>query len=379
MNKYSGLLPIYLVSLAAIFVILFGIRATAPIINPILLAAMITIMALPIPARLTQRGLPGWLSMVLTILMVVVIMGLVIVLVFFMVTKLAVELPTFMADAMASASQDLPSEVSGSQEVTVTTEYPIQLGPIAQGAIATTVDLLVQFGMALFIFFFMIGAALSLPGAERLGLDPRAPVVGRVGALTEDIRHYLTILTGINFLVGLGDTIFLMILGVDYALLWGFLAWIMGYIPSIGFILALIPPMLIAYAQYGLDTAVVVLIGYVLINGGVQNFIQPKMMGQGLKINPLVVFVGLFVWTFLLGGIGAILSVPLTLLVLTLMENFEGTRMAAVLMRYTGEEKKEERQQAVAQAKGLWDKARVAIAPTDEPEERASGAGTTST
>lgn len=369
MNKYSGRLPIYLVSLASVFVLLFGIRATASIITPILLAIMITIMALPIPAHLTRRGLPGWLSLVLTILAVVVVMGLVIVIVFFMVTKLAVELPVYMAEAAASATEALPPEVTGSEEAVSTVEYTVQLGPIAQGAIVATVDLLVQFGIALFIFFFMIGAAISLPGAARLGLDPRAPVVGRISTLTGDIRHYMTILTGINFLVGLGDTVFLMILGVDYALLWGLLAWLMGYIPSIGFIIALIPPMLMAYAQYGLETAVIVLIGYVLINGGVQNFIQPKIMGQGLKINPLVVFVGLFVWGYLLGGIGAILAVPLTLLVLTLMENFEGTRMAAVLMRYTGEEKKEERQQAMAQAVGWWAKARVAITHKDGTEE----------
>ena len=224
--------------------------------------------------------------------------------------------------------------------------------------------------MALFIFFFMISAAISLPGAARLGLDPRASVVGRIGTLTGDIRHYMTILTVINFLVGLGDTVFLMILGVDYALLWGLLAWFMGYIPSIGFIIALIPPVLMAYAQYGLGTALIVLLGYVLINGGVQNFVQPKMMGQGLKINPLVVFVGLFVWGFLLGGMGAILAVPLTVLVLTLMENFDATRIPAVLMRYTGEEKKEERQQAMVQAKGWWSKAKTAIEPKEEPEEQ---------
>ena len=120
---------------------------------------------------------------------------------------------------------------------------------------------------------------------------------------------------------------FLIVLGVDYALLWGSLAWFIGYIPSISFIIALIPPVLMAYAQYGLSTALIVLLGYVLINGGVQNFIQPKMMGQGLKINPLVVFVGLFVWGFLLGGMGAILAMPLTVLVLTLMENFDATRV----------------------------------------------------
>ena len=147
-------------------------------------------------------------------------------------------------------------------------------------------------------------------------------------ALTEDVRKYMTVLTGINFLVGMGDTVFLMILGVDYALLWGLLAWFMGYIPSIGFIIALIPPVLMAYAQYGLQTALVVLVGYILINGGVQNFIQPKVMGQRLKISPVVVFVGLFIWGYLLGGIGAILAVPMTLLVLIIMENFEGTRPA---------------------------------------------------
>ena len=168
----------------------------------------------------------------------------------------------------------------------------------------------------------------------------------------------MSVLTIINALVGLGDMIFLLIVGVDYAVLWGLLAWFMGYIPSIGFIIALIPPVLMAYAQYGLQTAMVVLVGYILINGGVQNFIQPKIMGQRLKISPVVVFVGLFVWGFLLGGIGAILAVPLTLLVLMIMENFEGTHMMAILMRYTGEEKKEERQEAAQHVKGLWGKVR---------------------
>ncbi len=179
------------------------------------------------------------------------------------------------------------------------------------------------------------------------------PIIGRVAALTEDVRKYMTVLTGINFLVGLGDTVFLLFLGVDYALLWGLLAWFMGYIPSIGFMIALIPPVLMAYAQYGLQTALIVLVGYILINGGVQNFYQPKVMGQRLRISPVVVFVGLFIWGYLLGGIGAILAVPLTLLVLIIMENFEGTRPLAILMRYTGEEKKEERKEAAKHVKGL--------------------------
>ena len=364
MNNRSGRLVIYLVGAASLVLILFGIRASASVINPILLALVITITVLPIPGKLTRRGMPGWLALVLTILVVVLLLALVILTVFFSVTKLAAELPTYMAEATQQAAAD-----SGTETSTSTTELTIQLGPVVQGVISVVLNLLVQFGMALVIFFFMISAAMALPGAVRLGLDPNAPTIGRITHLTHDVRHYMSILTGVNFLVGLGDTVFLLYLGVDYALLWGLLAWFMGYIPSIGFMIALIPPVLMAYAQYGLQTALVVLVGYIVINGGVQNFIQPKIMGQGLKISPVVVFVGLFVWGFLLGGIGAILAVPMTLLVLMIMENFEGTRMLAVLMRYTGEEKKEERQKAAEHVKGLWGKTKGTFDSDRESED----------
>jgi predicted PurR-regulated permease PerM len=175
-------------------------------------------------------------------------------------------------------------------------------------------------------------------------------------------------LTGVNFLVGLGDTLFLLVLGVDYAILWGLLAWFMGYIPSIGFMIALVPPVLLAYAEYGVQTAIVVLLGYILINGGVQNFIQPKIMGDRLRISPLVVFVGLFVWGYLLGGIGAILAVPLTMLVLIALENFPGTRNLAILMRYTGEEKKEEREKAATHFKGLFSRISGSHHPAGESD-----------
>jgi AI-2 transport protein TqsA len=355
MNNVSGRLVIYLVGAASIFVILFGIRGSAYIINPILLAAVITITVLPVPSRLTKRGMPGWLALVLSVLMVVLLLALVIATVFFSITKLATELPTYLASASQQAGTDL-SSTTAPETSTQIEQMTISIGPVLQGLLVGIVDLLVQFGLALVIFFFMISAALSLPTPSRLGLDPNAPMIGRVSALTEDVRKYMTVLTGINFLVGLGNTIFLFLLGVDYALLWGLLAWFMGYIPSIGFIIALIPPVLMAYAQYGLQTAFVVFLGFVLINGGVQNFIQPKIMGQRLKISPVVVFVGLFIWGYLLGGIGAILAVPLTLMVLIIMENFEGTRSLAVLLRYTGEEKKEERDEAARNVKGFWEK-----------------------
>ena len=181
----------------------------------------------------------------------------------------------------------------------------ISIGPVLQGVLANVDEFVgsIRDGPGDLLFHDQRGAVTSR--AVRLGLDPDATGHRPDQPLTEDVRKYMTVLTGVNFLVGLGDTIFLWFLGVDFAVLWGLLAWFMGYIPSIGFMIALIPPVLLAYAQYGLQTAVVVLIGYIVINGGVQNFYQPKVMGERLKISPVVVFVGLFIWGYLLGGIGA--------------------------------------------------------------------------
>src|SRR5512134_2824403 len=108
-NDVRENLVIYLVGLASIFLILWGIRASASIINPILLAVVITIMVLPVPSRLTKRGMPGWLAMVLSILMVVLILGLVIATVFFSTTMLSTQLPVYLASASQQASTDLSS------------------------------------------------------------------------------------------------------------------------------------------------------------------------------------------------------------------------------------------------------------------------------
>ena len=347
-------LVIYLVGFASIFIILSGIRALSSVINPILLALVITITVLPLPGRLNARGVPGWLSFVLTILLVVGILGLVILTVFFSVSRLSLQLPTYMtagADQAAGQIQQLFNNPGFLLDQTNSLNVTLR-SPVVQNVIAIAANIVLQFGLTLLIFFFMLSAAVGLPSAARLGLDPSNPSFGRLQGLTKDVRQYVTILTGINFLVGLGNTIFLYFLGIDYALLWGVLSWFMGYIPSVGFLIALIPPLLLAYVDQGPTTALIVLIGYIVINGGIQNFVQPKIMGDGLKLSPVVIFISLFVWAFLLGGIGAILAVPLTLLVVAIMEEFDGTRSAAALMRYTGRKTDENTTNLVKDATG---------------------------
>ncbi len=368
MNNLPNRLVIYLVGFAAVFVVLAGIRASASIVNPILLAVLITITVLPLPSYMTRRGMPGWLALVLSIVLVVVVLGIVIATVFFSVSRLATELPIYMSSAAGQAANELSSIQTPQLNIQID-QVTRSIGVVGQQVLGLVFNMLVQFILALIIFLFMISAALSLPTPSRLGLDPTSPLINRITELTQDVGKYVVTLTWINLLVGIGDTILLLILGVPYAVLWGLLAWFMGYIPSIGFWVALIPPVLLAYAQNGIPTAVIVFLAYVVINGSVQNFVQPKMMGDRLKISPVIVFVGLLIWGYLLGGIGAVVAVPMTLLVLIIMENFEGTRPVALLMRYTGEEKKEERQEAALHIKDLWGKLRGAVTTDRESKE----------
>lgn len=356
---------IYLIGFASIFAILFGIRASADVLNPILLAAVITVTVLPVPSRLTKAGMPGWLALVLSILMVAFVLGLVILTVFFSATRLTSELPLYVANTAAQAEADINSASNAISPEQIQ-QTSASLGVLAQQVLLRVGGLLVQFGLALAIFFFMISAAMALPAPSRLGLDPNAPSIERIASLTGSVRRYLTVLTGVNFMVGFGNTILLLILGVNHAFLWGLLAWFMGYIPSIGFMIALIPPVLLAYAEFGMQTALVVLVGYVVINGGVQNLIQPKLMGRSLQISPLVVFVGLFVWGYLLGGIGALLAVPLTMLVIIVLENFENTRVLARLLRYTGESEDTDGRAAMVHVRELWARTRRTIVPAKE-------------
>src|SRR5512139_3360022 len=136
----EGRLVISLVGMAAFFVILFGIRDSASIINPILLALVITVTVLPIPSRLTKRGMPGWLALVLTILMVVLVLGLVIATVFFSIAQLFTSVPTYMA----SASQQAAS-TTDSTTTTQINQLTVSMGPILQGFLENIANLMVQF------------------------------------------------------------------------------------------------------------------------------------------------------------------------------------------------------------------------------------------
>lgn len=371
MIEQSKPLLYFLIGLASIFIIIAGIRDLAFILNPILLSLVITITILPLPAWFATHGVRGWMSLVLTFLVVLGTIGLVLFLVFIGLAQLTEVVPTLRSAAVEADSvvDQTQYQVYGVDfgEVTSAIEDLITSQRITTFATNLVSRLLVGLSQAflvMLIFAFMLSSALALPSSARLGLRADHPMIQQAASLTADVRRYITLTTAINFLIGLVNTIFLFIMGIELALLWGLLSAFMGYIPAIGFWIAMIPPLVLAFLQDGPMAALAVLIGYTLINGTVENLVKPRMLGQQLKISPAVVVISLFVWGWLLGAVGAILSTPLTLLILSILEGFDNTRWITVLLRTAGTgdpADTEEKQAAFGRVRNLWDRAVIVV------------------
>jgi predicted PurR-regulated permease PerM len=147
----------------------------------------------------------------------------------------------------------------------------------------------------------------------------------------QSIRHYLSIKTVVSLLTGFLITIYLLIIGVDYAILWGVIAFMLNYIPNIGSIIAAVPTMLLALVQIGVGGMIWTGVGYLGINMIIGNIVEPKVMGKGLGLSTLVVFLSLIVWGYIFGSVGMFLSVPLTMVIKIILESNKETSWVAIL------------------------------------------------
>lgn len=148
----------------------------------------------------------------------------------------------------------------------------------------------------------------------------------------DDMKRYMVIKTLISLATGILIAFWLYIFGVDYPILWGFLAFLLNYIPNIGSLIAAIPAVILAFIQLGLGSAVMVIVGYIAVNFIVGNIIEPRLMGRRLRLSTLVVFLSLIFWGGLLGLVGAILSIPLTMTLKFAFESNESTKWIALLL-----------------------------------------------
>ena len=150
--------------------------------------------------------------------------------------------------------------------------------------------------------------------------------------IVADLRRYMFLKTVMSLLTGALVALWLLLVGVDFPILLGVLAFALNYIPVIGSMVAALPGILLAFIEFGLGTGVLTAVAYVVINVGVSNGIEPRYFGNGLGLSPLVVIVSVLFWGWVLGPMGMLLSVPLTMSLKIALESDEGTRWLAVLM-----------------------------------------------
>ena len=186
--------------------------------------------------------------------------------------------------------------------------------------------------LVLFTMTFMLLEASGLPAKLRLVHEYPKASLPKFAKFVEDIKRYTVIKTLINLLAGVLITIWLSVLGVDFPVLWGFLAFLLHFIPSVGSVIAAIPAVFLALIQLGAGSAALTAGGYIVIGMTIGNVIEPRIMGHRFGMSPLVVFLSLIFWGNLLGVVGALLCVPLTMTLKLACESREETRWISILL-----------------------------------------------
>ncbi len=326
----------FLFTTAAFVIVVAGMRAAEAILVPFLLSVFIAVISAPLLFWLRDRGIPGGLSLLLVLLGVVGFILIIAVLIGTSLNDFSKALPNYQA----RLQDDLSSTVQWLTKLGV--PLPDQLiresfdpGVIMQLAAKLFTSLSGVLTNAFFILLtslFILLEASSFPEKLRSILSHPDVSMSQFDKLTDNVKRYVAMKTLISLLTGVVIAIWLTILGVDYPMLWGLLAFLFNYVPNIGSIIAAVPAILLALVQSGIGLAIGTTIGYVVVNVLVGNVIEPRAMGRGLGLSTLVVFLSLVFWGWVLGPVGMLLSVPLTMVVKIALESNEKTRWVGVLL-----------------------------------------------
>jgi AI-2 transport protein TqsA len=322
--------------LAAFVVVVAGMSAAKAIIVPFLLAAFISVISSPPLFWLKERKVPTGVALLIVMLVILFSLLLIGALVAASVNDFSTKLPLYEARLKEQTDAALAwlarSHVDvGRLELDKIFNVAAVMKLVAR-LLNQLVGMLTNGFLILLTVIFMLLEASSIPTKLQAIFRKPEASLKRIKYFVGKVNRYMAIQTVISLATGACVAIFLTIMGVDYPLLWGVLAFLLNYIPNIGSIMAAVPPILLTIIQFGLGRAVGVAIGYVVINMSIGSVISPRLMGRGLGLSTLVVFLSLIFWGWILGPVGMVLSVPLTMTVKIALESSEDTRWLAILL-----------------------------------------------
>jgi AI-2 transport protein TqsA len=334
-TKSTRAVPL-LVTAAAFVVVIAGMRAAEAILVPFLLSMFLAIISAPPLFWLEQKGIPRVLAMLSVIAGIVVILLLMAAIIGSSVDGFTRNLPSYQThlhEIVGAALTWLKDKGVAIPEAQVT-RY-LDPGAILR-LVGNTLNSLGGVLGNLFLIFltvlFILFEASSFPVKLRAILGANHASLGDLGKLTANVRRYLAIKTWTSLATGVAVAVWLKIVGVDFPVLWGLLAFLLNYIPNVGSIIAAVPAILLALIQLGVGAVVWASIGYVAINIVIGSVIEPRFMGHHLGLSTLVVFISMVFWGWVLGPVGMFLSVPLTMTLKLAMEQDPRSRWIAILL-----------------------------------------------
>jgi len=321
---------------AALVIVIYGINQAQSVAALFLVSVFLALIGTPPVLWLEQKRVPSYAA-------VMIVMAGMITLLLMIGGVVGASLSTF-SDELPFYQKRLQEQVLAlkpllaSKHIVVTDKVLLEYinpGPVlglAAGLFAALSSVLSNIVLILFTVTFILLEASSFPAKLRLVHDNPKASFPQFTRFVNDIKRYMVIKTFINLIAGTLTAIWLSILGVDFPVLWGFLAFLLHFVPSVGSIVAAVPAVLLALIQLGGGSAALTAAGYLVIGTILGNIVEPKIMGRKFGMSTLVVFVSLIFWGYLLGLVGALLCVPLTMTLKLACEASEDTRWIAVLL-----------------------------------------------
>lgn len=326
-----------LVNIAAFVVITAGLKAASDLVVLVLASLFLAVVVAPTVFFLQRKGAPFVVGLIVAMGAAVGVLGALAMLVGSSIAELQERMPEYQELmqthyesisgllAQYGVAADLDSQLASLFDADRTLDLAANVFAGVGGMVAN--------GVLMFILaLFLLLEAASLPAKLTSAFGERYVHMERYQQLFENINSYLVMKTWVSLLTGLLAGLLCAAVGVDFPVLWGVLAFVLNYIPNIGSILAAAPPMLLALLRLGGGSALAVIVGYAVINSVLGNIVEPRVFGNGLGLSPFVVLLSLVFWGWVLGPLGMLLSVPLTMAVKMAMEPDPETRWIAVLL-----------------------------------------------
>jgi predicted PurR-regulated permease PerM len=325
-----------IISMAAVIVIIYGLQAAKVLLVPFLLAVFLALVAVRPMLWLQARRIPATLAALLVVILMMLIIAVAGTIVGSSIADFTAALPAYQArlDTMVEASLGFIARFVDDPESVQSLADVVDPG-WAMGLAATILnglrDVLTNTFLILFTMVFILLEVSSVRVKVQAAFGRSSTFEGPRRFLS-NLGRYLGIKTIVSMITGLTAGIMTWIIGLDFPLLWGMLAFLLNYVPTIGSIIAAVPTVLMALVQLGLPEATTTAIGFLAINMVFGNMVEPRLMGYGVGISPLIVFVGLVFWGWVFGPVGMLLSVPLTMTLKMALESDERTRWIAILI-----------------------------------------------